>query len=129
MNKEVRLTNRELDIMNILWNSSHSMKASSICKASDTLSINSVQATLKSLLKKNAIEVDKIVYSGKVLTRSYKTTLSIGQYIKHNFSFKTFDIIKSLIDLENDLSKLEEISKLLEERKSTLRKEQNRLSD
>jgi predicted transcriptional regulator len=123
MNKKVRLTNRELDIMNILWDSSQGMTASSICKVSDNLSINTVQATLKSLLKKKAIEVDKIVYSGKVLTRSYKANLSISQYIKHNFSSNTFDIAASLINSENDPSKIEKFSKLLEEKKSTFRKE------
>lgn len=79
-NDRFRLTNRERDILDILWDSEKSMVASEITAAKDDLSINTVQAVLKKLLQKDLIKVDEIVYSGTVLSRSYKPTLAPEQF-------------------------------------------------
>lgn len=79
-NDRFRLTNRERDILDILWDSEKSMVASEITAAKDDLSINTVQAVLKKLLQKDLIKVDEIVYSGTVLSRSYKPTLTPEQF-------------------------------------------------
>ena len=71
-----RLTNREKDILDILWESPEALVASEITATRDDLSINTVQAVLKKLLQKELIQIDEIVYSGTVLSRSYKPTLS-----------------------------------------------------
>ena len=46
-NDRYRLTNRERDILDILWESGKSMVASEITSMRDDLSINTVQAVLK----------------------------------------------------------------------------------
>ena len=56
--------------MEILWNSPESMTASAIVQKSEDLQINTVQASLRSLIKKEYIKVEQIVYSGTVLTLS-----------------------------------------------------------
>ena len=58
--------------MNILWDAKEPIIASEIVKTGTDLNINTVQAALRSLIKKNYIEVAEIVYSGTVLTRSYR---------------------------------------------------------
>lgn len=75
MRKEkTKLTGREMDILNILWVAENPIIASDIAKEDETLTINTVQATLRKLLQKQLIEVADIVYSGTVLTRSYRPT-------------------------------------------------------
>lgn len=80
MNKH-RLSNREFDIMAILWNSSKPLLASEILKESPDLNINTVQAVLRKLLAKDFIGVAAIVQSGKVLGRTYTPLLSKESYI------------------------------------------------
>lgn len=74
------LTPRDLDVMNILWNAKKSMTASEIVAANKELTTNTVQAVLRKLLKKEMIKVDDIVYSGTVLSRSYRPTISSNDY-------------------------------------------------
>ena len=54
-NDRYRLTNRERDILDILWESGKSMVASEITSMRDDLSINTVQAVLKKLLQKKLV--------------------------------------------------------------------------
>ena len=75
-----KITRRDLDILNILWDSSKPMTASQIVQKNDDLTMNTVQAVLRKLLKENLIEVAEIVYSGTVLSRSYKTVVSPGEF-------------------------------------------------
>lgn len=75
-----KLTKRELEIMTILWNSDTPLIASDIAKKGDDLTINTVQALLKKLLKLGYIEVADIVYSGTVLSRSYTPTITSDDY-------------------------------------------------
>lgn len=80
MNKH-RLSNREFDIMTILWNSPKPLLASEILKESPDLNINTVQAVLRKLLAKDFIGVAAIVQSGKVLGRTYTPLISKESYI------------------------------------------------
>ena len=74
------LTERDMEILNILWESTESMTASQLIEADPTLTINMVQAVLRRLLKKNLIQVDKIVYSRTALCRSYSPTVSASEF-------------------------------------------------
>lgn len=75
-----KITRRDLDILNILWDSSKPMTASQIVQMNEELTMNTVQAVLRKLLKEKLIEVAEIVYSGTVLSRSYKTSVSPGEF-------------------------------------------------
>ena len=77
---DFNLTGREKDILNILWNSEKGLIASEIVKEQEGLTINTVQAILKKLLRRNLIKVDQIVYSGTVLSRSYVPTLTEAEF-------------------------------------------------
>jgi predicted transcriptional regulator len=112
--KSPSLTKRDLDIMTILWNSDVSMTASEIVASDPGLNINTVQAVLRKLLKSNYIEVADIVYSGTVLSRSYRPTVSQNdfalstittEYQKLGNQMTKASLLASLLDAEPDKEK------------------------
>ncbi|MBM6668979.1 BlaI/MecI/CopY family transcriptional regulator [Lacrimispora saccharolytica] len=125
-----KLTKRDVEILSILWNSNHSMTASEISEASPGLSVNTVQAVLRKLLKNKLIEIENIVYSGTVLARSYIPLITAQDYAlaKLAMDYQKFEkqiskgaVLVTLLDLENDPQKnseeAQELEKILEEYK------------
>jgi len=111
------MTKRDLDIMNILWDSDSPKTASMIVQDSEDLTTNTVQAVLRKLLKNECIQVADIVYSGTVLTRSYKPLLSqeefllrkiTSEYMEMNKKVSISSIIGSLLEAEKDTDQLKE---------------------
>lgn len=80
-----KLSKRQLDVMKVLWDHSSPMVASDIVNGSPALNINTVQSCLKVLLKENLIEVADIVYSGTVLSRSYRPLISRDEYFNTEY--------------------------------------------
>ena len=122
-----RLTKKELEIMKILWNSDKALIASEIAGSNRSLNINTVHACLRSLLKKEAIKIAGIVYSGTVLTRSYSPIITKEDYFDDVYNDilgekKNTMLIRSLIDSETDLSELEALEKMIAEKKRKLTK-------
>lgn len=118
------LTKRDLDVMNILWDSDAPKTAALIVKAKPELTMNTVQAVLRKLLKNNLIEVAEIVYSGTVLTRSYSPLISQEDFLIHKMTseYKSLSnkiskvsILSALLDIEEDNEKLREDIRLLRE--------------
>ena len=125
-----KLTKRDVEILSILWNSNRSMTASEISEASPGLSVNTVQAVLRKLLKNKLIEIENIVYSGTVLARSYIPLITAQDYAlaKLAMDYQIFEkqiskgaVLVTLLDLENDPQKnseeAQELEKILEEYK------------
>ncbi len=116
-----KLSNQQLEIMKILWNSDKPLVASDILKQNDGLNINTVQASLRVLVKKEAVEVAGIVYSGTVLSRCYRPLISKNEYFAVTCQNIAGDdsrssLIASVISKETDLSELEELRKLIDKR-------------
>ena len=105
--KYKKLTPSQLNIMKTLWDKKEPMIASDFVQLDPSLNLNSVQSALRSLLKKNYIEVSDIVYSGKVLTRRYIPVLSSN-------------ILLQYVESENDIKVIERLQEKLEERKKIL---------
>lgn len=127
MKKIVTLSGRELDIMKILWNEDTALGASEIAQLG-SLSINTVQAVLKSLLQRKFIKVADIVYSGTVLSRRYAAELTANSYIRNNLldyaSLKsTFSVFASLIEDETDVETIDKLEDVLQKRKKELHME------
>ena len=116
--KYKKLTQSQLHIMKILWNEKKPMIASDFVQLDSSLNLNSVQSALRSLLKKNYIEVSDIVYSGKVLTRSYIPVVSSEDYASENINGVVKDLLS--VESENDVEVIEHLQKKLEERKKAL---------
>jgi len=127
---KIKLSGRELDVMTVLWSAKKPMVASEICRVNPSLSINTVQAVLKGLLKRNLIRIADIVYSGTVLTRSYETVLSASDYsisqFKDNLAVidndvSTIGLIAVLLEQEdNEEEVINELEELLKKRKQQL---------
>ncbi|MGF0031378.1 BlaI/MecI/CopY family transcriptional regulator [Bariatricus sp. SGI.154] len=120
-----RFTKKQLEIMKILWNSDKPLIASDIVKQNETLNINTVQACLRSLVANKSIEVTDIVYSGTVLTRRYAPLISKEEYLDNTYKDilgkgQTFSLIASLIDSETSLSELEELEKIIAQKKQDI---------
>jgi predicted transcriptional regulator len=127
----IKLTNREADILRILWSADHPLIASEIANAEDTLTINTVQVVLKNLLRKKLIEIADIVYSGTVLSRSYRPTitakdLTVQQFVNDVQSLSnvisTPKLVATLLEHEeNEEEVIVQLEKILHERKKQLK--------
>ena len=120
-----KLTQSQLIIMKTLWAENKAMIASDFVQLDSSLNLNSVQSSLRSLFKKNYIEVSGIVYSGKVLTRSYVLTISADEYAAENINgivnnLLSSNILLHYVETENDIETIIQLQKKLEERKKFL---------
>ena len=126
------LTNREMDILNILWNSEEPLVASEIAKRDDTLTVNTVQATLRKLLKQ------ELVYSGTVLSRRYRPTVDSKDFAVQEFSAQLQNfkknitasrLVATLLEQEENpdaaLKEIEELEAILKEKKQNLKKKED----
>lgn len=130
-----QLTNRDLDILNILWNSENALTASAIAGSQDGLTINTVQAELRKLLKMDLIKIADIVYSGTVLCRSYLPTVTSKEFALAQFAeefrqlqteISTTSLVATLLEQETDDSKrtqeIEKLEELLQNYKNSSKK-------
>lgn len=131
--KTSKLTDRELDILKILWSAGSPLIASEIANRDDSLTVNTVQVVLRNLLSKKLVEVADIVYSGTVLSRSYRPTIDAKDFTVRQFvnEFKNLNngittpkLVATLLEHEkNEDVVIAELEKMLEERKRLLSKE------
>ena len=103
------ITNRDFDILNILWESPVPLTASEIFRKNNELTMNTIQAVLRKLLRNGFIEVADVVYSGTVLCRSYCPVISSDEFAlsKITADYKTYgknlcktSLVASLLDVE-----------------------------
>lgn len=118
------LSPRQLEVMEILWNAENGMTASEIASTSG-MAINTVQASLRSLMSKKYIEVGQIVYSGTVLSRSYVPVVTKEEYL--DFSCKRLSefsssslVMASLIGSTDNTEMLDELEAMILKRKKEL---------
>lgn len=123
-----KITNRELEIMQLLWNADHPLIASEIAAMKPDLTVNTVQSVLRNLLKHKYIEVAKIVYSGTVLTRSYQPLITeqdfgIDQVISDFHSFRGLSVshlVASLLNEPVSSSEIDELEEVIRKQRALL---------
>lgn len=121
----IKLTKRQEDVMNVLWESQKPMIASEIMKKREDFNINTVQSTLRTLVKKKYIEVADIVYSGTVLSRSYRPVLKREEVttdveLGMKAVLKKANLFARYVDEIDDLDTIVKLEKVLEEKKKEL---------
>lgn len=121
------LTKRQEDVMNILWDAKEPIIASEIVKTGTDLNINTVQAALRSLIKKNYIEVAQIVYSGTVLTRSYRAIVKREEVPNETANeirkaLREEDVFARYIDEFDDSVLLAKLETIIEAKRKELEK-------
>lgn len=117
-----KLSGREKDIMLVLWGMGKPLTASDIAENGKSISINTVQATLRSLLKKGFIDINGITYRGTVLAREYKPIISAEQYAAeqlqsmrvNTLDFSTLNFLDHLVNNSSSdiLDELEQVIKI-----------------
>lgn len=78
---KINLTEREYEIMQILWQNSKPMLASEIMKAADNTSNNSVHHILNKLMEKELVKVVGNVKIVKSQSRLYAPAISVVEYV------------------------------------------------
>lgn len=123
--KNYKLSNKELEVMKVLWETAETLSATDIPEYNPKLNINTIQVVLRNLLKKSYIEVADIVYHNTVLTRVYKPLLTRDEYfcsLLDSTSELNNSFMAAFIKRENNLETVEMLEKLIEEQKTKLTK-------
>ena len=124
-----KITNRELEIMQLLWHADHPLIASEIAAMKPDLTVNTVQSVLRNLLKHKYVEVAKIVYSGTVLTRSYRPLITeqefgVNQVIRDFHSFQGLSVSHLVAGLLNEpvsASEIDELESIIQKQRALLK--------
>lgn len=127
------ITDRELDVLNILWNSSKPMFAAEIIAAKEDLGNNTVQAVIRSLKIKKLIDVADTTIRGNMVARSYKVLISKSEFYlkkatddvaKSDVKISMPDIVAAFFDKKKATAKdIEELETWLEAKKRDLKGE------
>lgn len=80
------LNPRELDVLNVLWNTEQEMTATDIVNEMRGLTQSTVIAVLRKLTREGFAEVSGVTHSGKVLSRTYRPTEKSREYLTQHFT-------------------------------------------
>ena len=69
------LSQKQLDVMKILWDAGTPLVASDIVKAESSMNINTVQASLRVLLKENLVEIGIMI--AEILRRRHHRCIQV----------------------------------------------------
>lgn len=129
MKNDIKLSNRELDVMNVFWEAEKSFTAKEIAEWNPELKLNTVRVVLKGLLKKGFIETADIVYSNTVLTQSYRAVLKAEDYMAYQMTHAVHgkvlkeQIFAALLKQEkNEEALLSRLEDMVKERRKELNK-------
>lgn len=124
LKRKYKLSNRELEVMQVLWNSKEPLAATDIPTFNPNLNLSTVQVSLRKLIEKSYIKVADIIYHGTVLTRIYEPVLSQDDYMTDYFessSLKPEMFIASLVKRERNIEVLDKLENLIAEHKKKLK--------
>ena len=118
-----RLTNKQLEVMEVLWDADEPLKASDIVDRHKNININTAQAALKTLLKYNYVRVADIVYSGTVLCRCFAPAIDEREYLSSVLSSKPrgLSVISALISENADEAMLDELQKMIDDKRAAIK--------
>jgi predicted transcriptional regulator len=127
-----KLTKREKDLMEILWEAGKALAASDFPTYDETLKTRTAIIYLRKLLNKDLVQVKEFEIRSKAITRTYIPTLSKQEYETekyfHSISKREINaasFIASLFDestdKESELKELKELEKVIKERKAKLK--------
>ena len=118
-----RLTNKQLEVMEVLWDADEPLKASDIVDRNKNININTAQAALKTLLKLNYIKVADIFYSGTVLCRCFAPAIEEREYLNSVLSSKPrgLSVISALISENADEAMLDELQKMIDDKRAAIK--------
>ena len=118
------ISERQLQVMEILWNADEPMTSKEIFEKCD-FSRNTVDASIRRLMKLNYIEACSIVYSGTVLSRAYKSVLTREEFLHTACnSLQSIDtsgeVMQNLIKQLNSIIELDKLLTMIEDKRKEL---------
>lgn len=121
----LKLSEKEREIMTVLWTSDEPLTVSGITEKSHGLNQNTVAASIKKLLNKGYVEVADIVYSGTVLTRCYTHVISAQEYAlqqlqgikKSTLRFSILNFVDDYLSSNQDETILDELEELIRKKR------------
>lgn len=122
--KNLKLSNKEMDVMLVFWNTDEALASSDIPKMESALNINTVRVAIKNLLKKSVIEVADIAQRGTVLTRTYRPTISFEDYLSgqlQHVNFNSLNLMNALVRQETSNENLDELEKIIHEHRHNIK--------
>lgn len=125
--RNIKLTKKEEEIMQVLWDAQKPLTASDICDHARTMGMDlnqsTVQMTVNKLLKAGMIRVGEITQAHKVLARAFEPTLDPDELAVLKFKQATGKTSSSglvaalLAHIDLTDSDIHELSSMLEEMK------------
>ena len=107
----MKLTTREIEIMQILWESEEPLTVAEIVERDENGTIDSVQRITKSLIKKNFIAVDGYTQVGKKISRKLKKFIDF--LVPKSISAS--NLVAALVPIEHSKEALDELNMLEQE--------------
>ena len=139
MGRNISLTPNELEIMEVMWEAGHPISRTEIIDMSPDRSwkTSSIHILLNKMLEKQVIKVDGFVRTGKNYGRTYSPDITKSEYlllpIKQNIFYKQsrdeaiIAVFAALLEDEAvDEELIEEVRKMIQERRRELREEAER---
>lgn len=102
------LSQREIDMLNILWRENRPMTCSEIVAEKRELTQNTGTAVIRRLLEEGLIEVHGATYCGRVLGRTYVPTPKSKEALIQNF-IEQYIWFKDAIPLDELLERLKKV--------------------
>lgn len=124
-----KISQKEKEVILILWREKKGLTASGIREKSDRLKLNTIQVALRSLLKKGYIKIADIVYSGTVLTRCYQYTISAEEYAADQIRSMQRDVLDFSVLCFVDHLRKDNADESLDQLASIIRKQKEQESD
>ncbi len=111
-------TQKEFEIMNILWDQERPLSSIDIMERANHLKQSTVQTILRKLLASNLIEVTSVSIHTKVATREFTPTLSREEYIGNLLGKgNSFRFAAQFIRKNEDMEELNHLEELIQEKK------------
>lgn len=120
-----KISKKEAEVMRVLWRERKALTASQIGEEGDELKLNTIQAVLRTLLKKQYIKIADIVYSGTVLTRCYAYVISAEQYAADQLQALQEDILHFSVLNFVDCLREDKATEILNELERAIQGQQN----
>ena len=118
-----RLTKRETQIMNVLWNSKEPLSAHDILVKAPELSRNTIQIVLKKLQTIGFIEVAGFGYNKNALTRTFRPVITQSEYVESSLADDTsYVLAMNFIRRTQNMKLLDQLETLIKERREDLNK-------
>ena len=102
------MNQRELDVLNILYQVGEPMMATDIVNRGGELTQSTVTAVLRVLLQRGLVEVTGVTHSGKVLSRTYQPTPAAKEALLKHFT-GLYESFRSVVTPEELLKSIKEL--------------------